>query len=100
MAGLNAFNRNMRQWPEQDSIFFKIQGATQVFIDESARILREVVARHGGTGFEFAATEKEADDLWLARKSAVMAGFARSPGAKAMITDVWCVTEPVLCPSH
>ncbi|KIP07403.1 hypothetical protein PHLGIDRAFT_105753 [Phlebiopsis gigantea 11061_1 CR5-6] len=90
MAGLNAFNRNMRQWPEQDSIFFKIQGATQVFIDESARILREVVERNGGSGFEFAATEKEADDLWLARKSAVMAGFALAPGAQAMITDV-CV---------
>ncbi|KIP01238.1 hypothetical protein PHLGIDRAFT_123532 [Phlebiopsis gigantea 11061_1 CR5-6] len=90
MAGLNSYNQTMRQWPEKDSLFFKIQGATQVFIEESARILKEVVERNGGSAFEFAATEKEADDLWLARKTAPMAGLALHPGARAMITDV-CV---------
>ena len=89
MAGLNSYNKTMRQWPEKDSIFFKIQGATQAFIEESARILREVVERNSGSAFEFAATEKEADDLWLARKNAAIAGFALHPGARAMITDVW-----------
>ena len=79
-----------RQWPEMDSLFIKIQGATQVFIDESARILKEVAEKHGGTGFSFAATDKEADELWDSRKNAMFAGLALAPpGAKPIATDVW-----------
>ena len=89
MAGLNAFNRDMRQWPERDSIFFKLQGATAVFLDEGARILKEVVERNGGTAFEFAATEAQGEELWLARKNALHAGMAMFPGAQAIGTDVW-----------
>ena len=91
MRALNVFNaaRAARTWPERDSLFIKIQGATPVFIEESARILRAAAEAHGGTGFEFAATEAEADELWLARKNAMHAGFAMFPGAKAFGTDVW-----------
>lgn len=91
MHGLNVWNKNNRQWPEKDSLFFKIQGATDVFIAESARIIQMVSERHGATGFEFAATEKEADELWLARKNAMYAGLAMAAGGKAIATDVWCV---------
>lgn len=100
MAGINAYNKDMKQWPEKDSLFIKIQGPTPVMIEESAKILKAVAEKHGGTGFEFAATEKEAEQLWLARKTAMMAGFAVSPGSKALFTDVWYVLElsrPMWC---
>lgn len=92
MRALNVFNaaRGARTWPERDSLFIKIQGATPVFIEESARILRAAAEAHGGTGFEFAASEAAADELWLARKNAMHASFAMFPGARAFGTDV-CV---------
>lgn len=90
MKTLNAYNQHGAQtWPEKDSLFIKIQGATPVFIEESARILRAVTEKHGGTGFEFAATEVQAEELWLARKNALHAAVAMFPGAKACGTDVW-----------
>ena len=60
-------------------------------LEESARIVKEVSEKNGGTGFEYAATQAEADTLWEARKNAALAGFAMFPGAKAFATDVWCV---------
>ncbi|GJE92112.1 FAD-linked oxidase-like protein [Phanerochaete sordida] len=97
MRALNAYNTGgTRAWPERDSLFIKIQGATPVFIDESARILRDVAERHGGTGFEFARTEAEAEELWSARKNAMHAGYAMFPGAQAFGTDVWLESSPTL----
>ncbi|EKM60643.1 uncharacterized protein PHACADRAFT_155739 [Phanerochaete carnosa HHB-10118-sp] len=91
MKALNTYNKNgSRTWPEKDSLFIKIQGATPVFIEESARILRAVAEKHGGTNFEFAATDAQAEELWLARKNALHAGFVMFPGAKAIGTDI-CV---------
>ncbi|EKM60641.1 uncharacterized protein PHACADRAFT_189766 [Phanerochaete carnosa HHB-10118-sp] len=87
MKTLNAYEA--RTWPEKDSLFIKIQGATPAFIEESARILRAVAEKHGGTDFEFAATEAQAEELWLARKNSFYAGYAMFPGAKAVETDVW-----------
>ena len=89
MRGLNIYNKDSRQWPEKDSLFIKIQGSTQVFIEESARILKETADKYGGTDFEFAVTEKDAEELWLARKNVLYAGFALSPGAKGLVTDLW-----------
>lgn len=97
MKGLNAYNRDKRQWPEKDTLFVKIQGFSQVFIEESARILKTVAEKHGGTGWEFAASEKEAEDLWYSRKMAMMAGYAMGGlGCKAIATDVWSVSQGFL----
>lgn len=94
MACLNAYNKHSRQWPEKDSLFVKLQGATPVFIAESARILAAVMARHGGSGWELAATEAEADVLWLYRKNIAMPGFELGPlGSGFVSTDVWCVVR-------
>lgn len=94
MKALNAYNKHgSRAWPEKDSLFIKIQGATQVFIEESARILQSVAEKHGGTGFEFAATEAQAEELWLARKNVLHAYYAMFPGARASGTDVWSVGQ-------
>jgi D-lactate dehydrogenase (cytochrome) len=89
MHALNLYSKDSRHWPEKDSLFIKIQGATQVFIEESARILKAVAEKHGGTGFEFAATEEEAQKLWWSRKNIMYAGFALSSNVKALGTDVW-----------
>ena len=91
MRALNLFNKTSRQWPELDSLFIKLQGATPVLFEEGARILQRAAETHGGTGFEFAPTEAAAEELWNARKNVLFAGFTLAPGAKAMGTDVWCV---------
>lgn len=90
IRGINTYNKHARQWPEKDSLFFKIQGPTPVMLEESARIVKLVAEKNGGTSFEFAATEAEGEKLWEARKNAMLAGFAMFPGAKAIATDVWC----------
>ena len=76
-----------------DTLFIKIQGFSQVFIEESARILKTVAEKHGGTGWVFAATEQEAEDLWHSRKTAMMALYALGkPGCEVTATDVWSVS--------
>jgi D-lactate dehydrogenase (cytochrome) len=86
---LNVYNKHSHQWPEKDSLFIKVQGATQVFIEESTRILKQAAKKYHGTDFQFAVTEKDAEELWAMRKNLMFAGLAMSPGAKAFVTDVW-----------
>ena len=61
-------------------------------LDESAKIIKLVAEQNGGTNFEYAATEEEGEKLWEARKNAFYAALAMYPGAKLILTDVWCVT--------
>lgn len=81
-----------RTYPQADCLFFKFQGPTPASIQETARIVKEVVKKHGATGFELARTEKEANDLWAARKNALYSGLARLEGSKGWGTDVWSVS--------
>jgi len=65
-------------------------GPTQASIQETAQIVKEIVKKHGATGFELAQNEKEAKDLWAARKNALYSGLARLEGSRGWGTDV-CV---------
>ncbi|KAF8558658.1 hypothetical protein OG21DRAFT_1595268 [Imleria badia] len=90
MRSANLFGGCERTYPEVDCLFFKFQGPTQASIQETAQIVKEIVKKHGATGFELAHNEKEAKDLWAARKNALYSGLARLEGSRGWSTDV-CV---------
>jgi len=90
MRATNTYGQSQRKWPEKDSLFFKFQGPSQASLTETARIVKEVVQKHGGTGFELAANAEEAADLWADRKNALYSGLALLEGSKGWATDV-CV---------
>lgn len=98
MRATNSYGQSARKWPEKDSLFFKFQGPSQVALDDTARIVREIVERHGGTGFALAANAKEAADLWADRKNAHYSGLALVPGSRGWATDVWYVTMSPINP--
>ncbi|KAG7087616.1 hypothetical protein E1B28_013565 [Marasmius oreades] len=90
MHAVNLYGQSSRKWPELDSLFFKLQGHSQESLQESAKVVKEVVERHGGTGFRLAKDSKEADDLWHDRKNALYSGLALVEGSRGWSTDV-CV---------
>lgn len=89
MRATNLYGISKRKYPETDSIFFKFQGPTTASLQESAKIVRGIVERNGGTGFELARNEKEAADLWADRKNALYSGLALLEGSRGWGTDVW-----------
>jgi len=90
MRATNKYGQSQRKWPEKDSLFFKFQGPSEASLNETARVVKEVVEKHGGTGFELAANAEEAADLWADRKNALYSGLALVEGSKGWGTDV-CV---------
>jgi len=90
MAATNKSGISKRKWPEKDSLFFKFQGATATSLRETAEVVKQVVEKHGGTGFQLAQTDEEAEELWSDRKNAHYSGLAFVEGSKGWPTDV-CV---------
>ena len=97
MRSTNLYGATERIYPEADCLFFKFQGPTRASIQETAQIVKEIVKKHGATGFELARNDKEAKDLWTARKNALYSGLARLEGARGWGTDVWLVFFPHGC---
>lgn len=92
MRATNTYGQSQRKWPEKDSLFFKFQGPSQTALDETARIVKEIVEKYGGTGFTLAADAKEAADLWADRKNGYYSALALLEGSRGWATDVWCVS--------
>ncbi|KAJ3998891.1 FAD-linked oxidase-like protein [Lentinula boryana] len=90
MHAINNFGQSGRTWPTKDTLFFKLQGHNHASLMESAKVVKEVVKKHGGFDFQLARNEKEADDLWHDRKNAHYSGLALVPGSRPIATDV-CV---------
>ncbi|KIM37222.1 hypothetical protein M413DRAFT_77359 [Hebeloma cylindrosporum] len=90
MSATNKHGVSKRKWPEKDSLFFKFQGPTPASLKESAMIVRKIVEKHGGTGFQLARNDEEAAELWADRKNAHYAGLALIKDSQAWPTDV-CV---------
>ncbi|KIJ64816.1 hypothetical protein HYDPIDRAFT_111420 [Hydnomerulius pinastri MD-312] len=90
MRSTNLYGASTRSYPESDSLFFKFQGPTAQSLAETAKIVKGIVQRHGGTGFELAKSEKDARDLWADRKNALYSGLALVEGCRGWSTDV-CV---------
>ena len=88
MSTINDAGTVDRKFPVEDSLFFKIQGSDDS-VKATARSIRNIISRHGGKNFQFAATDDEAASLWEARKYALMSVMAAVEGSRAWTTDVW-----------
>ncbi|KAL0070584.1 D-lactate ferricytochrome c oxidoreductase [Marasmius tenuissimus] len=73
----------------KDTLFFKIQG-DDAAIQLASKTVQSIVKKHNGQNFAFATTDEEAEDLWEARKYALMSTLSANPGTKCWTTDV-CV---------
>jgi len=56
---------------------------------EVAKGVEAVTKKHGGKGFEFSKTQKEAEALWAGRKAALWAVMGLKEDCKVWTTDVW-----------
>ncbi|ETW81282.1 oxidoreductase, FAD-binding protein [Heterobasidion irregulare TC 32-1] len=91
MDATNLYGPSSRKYTVADHLFFKLQGPSASSLAETARIVKTVVQKHGGTNWSLAENEKEADDLWADRKNAHYSGLAYGGvGCKGWSTDV-CV---------
>jgi D-lactate dehydrogenase (cytochrome) len=90
MTAISRFGDVSFPLPEQDSIFFKFQGSSDVAMDESVRIVSEISKKYGGAGLTFAKDDAQSEELWRARKAAHWSCMALVPGGTAYSTDV-CV---------
>lgn len=89
MTAINNVGSSKRKWPEKDSLFFKFQGPSAASLRETAEVVKQIVEKHGGSGFQLARNEEEADALWSDRKNAHYAGLALVEGSLGWPTDVW-----------
>ena len=59
-------------------------------VEEQTRTFGEIIADHGGSGYEWATKPEDRNALWTARHNAYFAILASRPGARAVVTDL-CV---------
>ncbi len=90
MAAINDAGLCEKKYPVQDTLFFKIQG-DDTSVKRTAEAMQNLITKHDGLRFQFASTDKEAEELWQNRKYALMSSLAAYPGLRCWTTDVWCV---------
>ncbi|KAI0061432.1 FAD-binding domain-containing protein [Artomyces pyxidatus] len=91
MQATNLYGASARKYDVADHLFFKLQGPSAASIKETARIVQEVVKKHGGSRWTLAKDAEEAETMWTDRKNAHYSGLAYGgDGAKGWATDV-CV---------
>ena len=89
MSLINKVGSSGRKWPEKDSLFFKFQGPSVASLHETADVVKQIVEKHGGSDFQLARNDEEADALWSDRKNAHYAGLTLVEGSLGWPTDVW-----------
>ena len=88
MSAINDAGLVDKPYPVKDTLFFKIQG-DESSIAQASKTVGTVVNNHGSLCFHFAATDKEAEELWQNRKYALMSTLAAHFGSRCWTTDVW-----------
>jgi D-lactate dehydrogenase (cytochrome) len=92
MHATNVSGATGNKYDVADHLFFKLQGATPAAIDDTAKIVQQVVKKHGGSKFKRAKTQEEGDLIWQDRKNALFTALAYAGGdAKGWLTDVWYI---------
>jgi D-lactate dehydrogenase (cytochrome) len=88
---IDACNRfSNLSYPVKPTLMFEFHGTSTAGVSENAAAVQEIVAEHGGSGFEWATTPEDRTRLWRARHDTLWAALAMRPGCKAWVTDV-CV---------
>lgn len=88
MAAINSAGLVDKLYPVEDTLFFKLQGDAYT-IKATSKVIQEIVKKHGSSQFAFAATDREAEELWQNRKYCLMSSLAAYPGKRCWTTDVW-----------
>lgn len=91
MQAINHSGLSAKTLPEVDSLFFKFQG-TSSSINETSKLVKSIVNKHGCTKFQAARSTEEAEELWNHRKIALWStlGWLDDSDARVWTTDV-CV---------
>ncbi|PKY07831.1 proteins the FAD binding domain-containing protein [Aspergillus campestris IBT 28561] len=88
MDVINRAGGTGRSWKKQPTLFFKFSGTTAGVADSIALTTKLAQGNKADT-FEFAKTEREAHDLWSARKQSLWSMMAlRKEGSEIWSTDV------------
>lgn len=103
MHATNVSGATGNKYDVADHLFFKLQGATPDALDTTAKIVQDIVNKHGGSKFKRAETQEEGDLIWQDRKNALFTALAYAGGdAKGWLTDVWYIhvisSTRVKCP--
>jgi D-lactate dehydrogenase (cytochrome) len=92
MHATNVSGATGNKYDVADHLFFKFQGATPAALDDTAKIVQQIVKKHDGSKFKRAKTQEEGDLIWQDRKNALFTALAYAGAdAKGWLTDVWCV---------
>jgi D-lactate dehydrogenase (cytochrome) len=88
MDVINRAGGTGRSWKTLPTLFFKFSG-TKAGVADSISLTRNLAKSNNAEGFEFAKNEKEAHDLWSARKQSLWSMMAlRKEGSEVWSTDV------------
>ncbi|MEC5217424.1 D-lactate dehydrogenase (cytochrome) [Actimicrobium sp. GrIS 1.19] len=72
--------------PEQPLLLFEFHGST-ASVAEQATQVKDIVAEHHATGFDWATRPEDRSRLWAARHNAYFALLQMRPGCRAITTD-------------
>ena len=89
---MNVINRAgatpFRKWDEVPTLFFKFSG-TKAGVEDSLKLTMQIAKSNKSKNFIFAKTDKEAHDLWTARKESLWSMLSlRKEGDDVWSTDV------------
>jgi D-lactate dehydrogenase (cytochrome) len=88
MDVINRAGGTGRTWAVSPHLFFKFSG-TKAGVADSVSLTTKLAQGNNADAFEFAKTEKEAHDLWSARKQSLWSMLAlRKEGSEVWSTDV------------
>ncbi|KAE8410890.1 hypothetical protein BDV36DRAFT_276385 [Aspergillus pseudocaelatus] len=88
MDVINRAGGTGRSWKTLPSLFFKFSGTSAGVLD-SVNLTRELAKKNHAESFEFAQDEREAHDLWSARKQSLWSMLAlKKEGSQVWSTDV------------
>jgi D-lactate dehydrogenase (cytochrome) len=88
---IEAINRHdQTSFAVAPTLFLEFHGTSDEDVAAQARETGEIAAEHGGSGFSWAADERERRRIWHARHRAYDATRALRPGTAGLTTDV-CV---------
>ncbi|PVF98174.1 hypothetical protein CPB86DRAFT_705625 [Serendipita vermifera] len=91
MEAIRHAGQSNKAFEAKDSLFFKFQGSPSS-IKETSKVVQQIVQKYGGSRFESARSQKEAEELWHHRKVALWSTmeWVEGPNARIWTTDV-CV---------
>ncbi|KAE8354244.1 hypothetical protein BDV28DRAFT_131339 [Aspergillus coremiiformis] len=88
MDVINRAGGTGRTWKALPTLFFKFSG-TRAGVLDSISLTKDLAEKNHADGFEFARDEREAHDLWSARKQSLWSMLAlKKEGSQAWSTDV------------